>query len=158
MCAPERIETPMASASSWMAGLDHLLGGLVEAGVDDLHPGVAQGAGDDLGAPVVAVEPDLRHHHPDRAFHTPHSNGSGMPRQRRAPDARSTIPCGDRSRGEEGDAGEEEEHPAEQADHVPGPDAGRHKERRGDDEEHPSQEVVPLVPVRAVFGHANLLS
>src|SRR4028118_345019 len=59
---------------------------------------------------------------------------------------------------EEGDAGEEEEHPAEQADHVPGPYAGRHKERRGDDEEHPSQEAVPLVPVRAVFGHANLLS
>src|SRR4028118_2174743 len=67
-------------------------------------------------------------------------------------------PAGTEVGSEEGEAGEEEEHPAEQADHVPGPYAGRHKERRGDYEEHPSQKVVPLVPVRAVFGHANLLS
>src|SRR4028119_353067 len=67
-------------------------------------------------------------------------------------------PAGPEVGGEEGEAGEEEEHPAEQADHVPGPYAGRHKERRGDDEEHPSQKVVPLVPARAVFAHANLLS
>ena len=36
-------------------GGDHF-GGLVQAGVDDLHAGVAQGAGDDFGATVVAVE------------------------------------------------------------------------------------------------------
>src|SRR4028118_1536908 len=67
-------------------------------------------------------------------------------------------PAGTEVGDEEGDAGQEEEHPAEQADHVPGPYAGRHKERRGDDEEHPSQEVVPLVPARTIFGHAKLLS
>ena len=43
--------------------LDHrlgdLLGRLVQAGVDDLHAGVAEGAGDDLGAAVVAVEAGL---------------------------------------------------------------------------------------------------
>ena len=35
-------------------GDDHL-GGLAEACVDDLHSGVAEGSGDDLGAAVVAV-------------------------------------------------------------------------------------------------------
>ncbi len=43
--------------------LDHgrgdLLGRLVEAGVDHLHAGVAQRAGDDLGAAVVPVEAGL---------------------------------------------------------------------------------------------------
>ena len=42
--------------------LDDLLRKLVEARVDHLHPGVAQRPGDDLRAPVVAVEPDLRDH------------------------------------------------------------------------------------------------
>jgi len=32
---------------------------LAEAGVDDLHAGVAEGAGDDFGATVVAVEAGL---------------------------------------------------------------------------------------------------
>ena len=36
-------------------GDDHL-GGLTKAGVDYLHSGVAEGAGDDFGAAVVAVE------------------------------------------------------------------------------------------------------
>ena len=41
-------------------GLGHdLLRRALEAGVDDLHAGVAQGVGDDLGAAVVAVEPGL---------------------------------------------------------------------------------------------------
>ena len=43
--------------------LDHRLGDLlrrlVQAGVDHLHAGVAQGAGDDLGAAVVPVEAGL---------------------------------------------------------------------------------------------------
>ena len=37
----------------------HLLGGLPETGVDDFHPGVAQGTRDDLGAAIVAVEAGL---------------------------------------------------------------------------------------------------
>src|SRR5918996_4674409 len=36
-----------------------LLGRLVQARVDDLHPGVSQRSGDDLDAPVVAVEAGL---------------------------------------------------------------------------------------------------
>src|SRR3954452_5994075 len=40
-------------------GRDDLLGRLVQARVDDLHPGVAQRAGDDLRAPVVPVEAGL---------------------------------------------------------------------------------------------------
>jgi hypothetical protein len=39
-------------------GGDHLRG-LAEAGVDDFHAGVAEGAGDNLGAAVVAVEAGL---------------------------------------------------------------------------------------------------
>ena len=49
--------------------LDHLLGGLVQAGVDDLEPAVAQRTGDDLGAPVVTVETRLGHDHPVGTFH-----------------------------------------------------------------------------------------
>ena len=48
-------------------GLDDLLRGLVQAGVDHLVTGVAQGPGDDLGAPVVTVETGLGHHDPDPA-------------------------------------------------------------------------------------------
>src|ERR671913_2407626 len=47
-----------------------LLWGLVEARVDDLHSGVAEGAGDDLGPPVMPVKADLRHYHPYRARHS----------------------------------------------------------------------------------------
>ena len=39
--------------------LDDLLGRLVQAGVDDLHAGVAQRAGDHLGPAVVAVQARL---------------------------------------------------------------------------------------------------
>ena len=49
-------------------GLHDLLGGLVQAGVDDLHPRVAQGPGDDLGAAVVPVESGLGHHDAQRRF------------------------------------------------------------------------------------------
>ena len=49
----------MTSASSCSAADDDLLRRLAQAGVDHLHAGVAQRAGDDLGAAVVAVEPRL---------------------------------------------------------------------------------------------------
>jgi hypothetical protein len=49
--------------------LDHgggdLLGGLVKAGVDHLHPRITQGPGDDLRAAVVPVEAGLGHDHAD---------------------------------------------------------------------------------------------
>jgi hypothetical protein len=49
--------------------LDDLLRRLVETGVDDLHPGVPEGSGDDLGAAVVPVQAGLRDHHTDLAGH-----------------------------------------------------------------------------------------
>ena len=51
-------------------GGDHL-GRLVQPGVDDLHSRVAERRGDDLRAPVVAVEPRLGDEHPDRARQRP---------------------------------------------------------------------------------------
>ena len=59
MCAPDRIDRPMTSASSCSAAVDDLLGRLAEAGVDHFHAGIAQRARDDLGAAVVPVEPRL---------------------------------------------------------------------------------------------------
>ena len=50
-------------------GLDHLVGRLVEAGVDDLEPGVPEGPGDDLGAAVVPVQAGLGDYHSIRALH-----------------------------------------------------------------------------------------
>src|SRR6476659_4210445 len=50
-------------------GLDDLLRGLVQPGVDHLHARVAQGARDDLRAAVVTVEPRLRHDHSDFSRH-----------------------------------------------------------------------------------------
>ena len=51
------------------AGLDDLVGGLVQARVDDLETRVAQGAGDDFGAPVVAVQAGLGDYHSIGALH-----------------------------------------------------------------------------------------
>ena len=65
MCAPERIEIPTASASSWIAVSTICSGRLVEARVDDLHARVAERARDDLRAAVVPVEAGLRDHHSD---------------------------------------------------------------------------------------------
>ena len=59
MCAPERTDRPTASASSWMAVSTICSGRLVQAGVDDLHAGVAQRPGDHLRAPVVPVQAGL---------------------------------------------------------------------------------------------------
>ena len=50
-------------------GLDDLLRGLVEARVDDLEPGVAQGPGDHLGSSVVPVEAGLGDYHSIGALH-----------------------------------------------------------------------------------------
>jgi len=50
-------------------GLDDLLGRLVEACVDDLHTCVAKGAGDDLRAPIVAVQTGLRNNHANFSGH-----------------------------------------------------------------------------------------
>src|SRR5262249_43167133 len=47
-------------------GADDGLGRLPESGVDDVHAGVAEGAGDHLDAAVVAVEADLGQHDADR--------------------------------------------------------------------------------------------
>ena len=45
--------------------VDDLLGRAMQAGVDDVHAGVAQRARDDLDAAVVAVEADLGDDHAD---------------------------------------------------------------------------------------------
>ena len=50
-------------------GLDDLLGRLVEARVDHLHAGVAEGPGDDLRTPVVAVEAGLGDHYTNPLSH-----------------------------------------------------------------------------------------
>ena len=69
MCAPESTDSPIASASSWIAVSTICSGRLVQPGVDDLHAGVAQRAGDHLGTPVMAVQPGLGHHDPDPCLH-----------------------------------------------------------------------------------------
>ncbi len=69
MWAPERIDRPIDVDILLEGGLDDHLGRLVEAGVDHLHAGVAQGPGDYLGAPVVAVQAGLGHQHADRSLH-----------------------------------------------------------------------------------------
>jgi hypothetical protein len=55
--------------------------GLPEAGVDDLHAGVAEVADDELGPAVVAVEADFRDQDADRAVHGSSTIGA---RRRRA--------------------------------------------------------------------------
>ena len=50
-------------------GLGDLLGGLEQARVDDLEPGVAQGPGDHLDAPVVPVEAGFGHDDSMAALH-----------------------------------------------------------------------------------------
>ena len=55
MAAPERGEADDVDVFLDGGGDDHL-GRLPQAGIDHFHAGVAQGAGDDLGAAVVPVE------------------------------------------------------------------------------------------------------
>ena len=66
-------------------GLGDLLGRLVQARVDHLEPGVAQGARDHLGPAVVPVEARLRH---DDAVLPGHGPGSLAKRARAAPGLR----------------------------------------------------------------------
>src|SRR5229473_5424474 len=55
-------------------GGDHLRG-LAQAGVDDLHAGVTEGAGDNFCAAVVAIQPRLGNQHSDFLFR--HRLGDG---------------------------------------------------------------------------------
>ena len=69
MWAPDRIDRPTASASSWIDGLGDLFRRLVQAGVDHLEAGFPKGPGDHPGTAVVAVEAGFRHHHPIDTLH-----------------------------------------------------------------------------------------
>jgi hypothetical protein len=61
-------------------------------------------------------------------------------------------------RSEKGHTGEEKEHPAQQADYVPVPEAGYYKEQCRECEENPSPQVVPFVFLWAVPGHVYLFA
>ena len=58
-CAPGEQREPDGVGILLHHRLDHLLGRLVQPGVDHLEAAVPQRPGDDLGPPVVAVEPGL---------------------------------------------------------------------------------------------------
>ena len=58
-CEPDRIDRPITSGSSSRADAAICSSGEADAGVDDLHAGVAGGDGDLLGAVGVAVEAGL---------------------------------------------------------------------------------------------------
>src|SRR5690349_1204281 len=64
-------------------GLRDLLGRLVQTRVDDLEPRVAEGARDDLRAPVVPVQSGLRDDDPERLGHAAqYTRRPSMPRRR----------------------------------------------------------------------------
>ena len=67
MCAPDRIDSPTTSTSSWSAAVDDHLGRLAKAGVDDLEPLVTEAARQHLRAAVVPVEPGLGDEHLERS-------------------------------------------------------------------------------------------
>jgi len=48
-------------------GIDNHFGGLPQAGIDHFHAGIAQGAGDDLGSPVMTIEARLGNQYADRS-------------------------------------------------------------------------------------------
>ena len=54
---------PMMSTSSWIGGRDDHRRRLLQAGVDDLHAGLAAGEGEELHGVHVAVEPRLGEQH-----------------------------------------------------------------------------------------------
>ena len=72
-------------------GADHGLGRLPQAGVDDVHAGVAQGPGHDLDAAIMAVEPDLGQHDADGGGAVRHANCSVVPGNRREDSTLQTI-------------------------------------------------------------------
>ena len=63
--APDRMDSPTTSTSSWTRRRDDHLGRLADAGVDDLEALVAQPSREHLGAPVMAVEARLGDEHLD---------------------------------------------------------------------------------------------
>ena len=67
MWAPDRIDSPTTSTSSWSAAVAIISGVWRRPGVDDLEALVAEAAGEDLGAAVVAVEAGLGDEHLDRS-------------------------------------------------------------------------------------------
>ena len=69
MCAPEWQREADRVGVLLDRGLGDLLGRLVQPGVDDLEPRIAERAGHDLGAAVVPVEPGLRDDHSIRLGH-----------------------------------------------------------------------------------------
>ncbi len=78
MCAREQRE-PDGVGILLHDRLDHLFGRLVETGVDHLEAAVAQGAGDDLGPTIVAVEPGLGNDNPVGTLHEPSMIGTPLP-------------------------------------------------------------------------------
>ena len=87
MWAPERTERPMPADVLLDGRLDDLLRGLVEPRVDDLAPGVAQGAGDHLGAAIVAIEAGFCDEDP-----TGHAGTRGYPTRRPDPPGAGSDP------------------------------------------------------------------
>ena len=90
MCAPESSDRPTASASSCRTVSAICSGRLVQPGVDDLEPAVAQRPGDDLGAPIVTVEAGLRDDDSVPALHAGRTIADGVREPR--PTWRRTLP------------------------------------------------------------------
>ena len=75
-------------------GLGDHLRRLADAGVDDLHAGVAQGARDDLRAAVVAVEPGLGDEDADLVVsHSVGIIGEGSRLWKRGACQRASVAC-----------------------------------------------------------------
>ena len=68
MCAPERMLRPMTSTSSWSAASTIIWGVWRMPGVDDVHAGVPERAGDYLGASVMSVQAGLGDKDADRVL------------------------------------------------------------------------------------------
>ena len=60
MCAPGEETHPQNVDILLDRGVDNLLGGAVQAGVDDVHARVAEAAGDHFHPTIVTVESDFR--------------------------------------------------------------------------------------------------
>ena len=78
-CAPDRMLKPDERDVLLQRDRHDVLDALADAGVDDLEPGVAQRAGDDLGAAVMAVEAGLGDEHSESASHQNTTGCSNSP-------------------------------------------------------------------------------
>ena len=86
MCAPDRIDRPTTSTSSWSAAVTIISGVWRRPGVDDLEALVAEPAGEHLRAAIVAVEAGLGDQHLERSLgHGRDCTGAPWPRSRSAP-------------------------------------------------------------------------